>query len=287
LNAASEDYFRALDIPLLKGRFFARTDSLNQPRVAIVNDVLAKRYFGSENPVGKQIAFDDTDPASKRITIVGVVRGSRQVGLAKPSDPELYLDFRQVPPATLWSQFLLKQIMTYVVRCNGSPAHLQQDVRRIIQRVDPAQTIFHVATMEEIVSASVESRRLGAMLLSVFAALALLVAAAGLYGLLSYTVMQKTREIAVRMALGAQQNEVVRMVVLRAFALYLIALAAGLIGVVWCGHLLASMLPGVQPWDPVALGLTTAILLPTALLAAWFPARRASAIDPYRALRTD
>lgn len=287
LNAASEDYFRALGIPLLRGRFFARTDTLNQARVAIVNDVLAKRYFGDENPVGKQIAFDDTDPASKRITIIGVVHGSRQVALARPPDPELYLDFRQVPPATLWSQFLLKQIMTYVVRSSEPPANLQQDVRRIIQRVDPAQTIFHVANMEEIVSASVESRRLGAMLLSVFAGLALLVAAAGLYGLLSYTVMQKTRDIAVRMALGAQQNEVVQMVVFRAFALYMIALAAGLLGVVWCGHLLASMLPGVQPWDPVALGLTTAVLLPTALLAAWFPARRASAIDPYQALRTD
>jgi ABC-type antimicrobial peptide transport system permease subunit len=125
------------------------------------------------------------------------------------------------------------------------------------------------------------------MLLSVFAALALLVAAAGLYGLLSYNVMQKTRDIAVRMALGAQQNEVVRMVVLRAFGLYMIALGVGLLGVVWCGHFLASMLPGVQPWDPVALGLTVAVLLPTALLAAWFPARRASAIDPYQALRTD
>src|SRR5581483_3091069 len=128
---------------------------------------------------------------------------------------------------------------------------------------------------------------LGAILLSVFAGLALVVAAAGLYGVLSYMVTQRKRDIAVRMALGARQDEVVRMVVSRALLLYAIGLVAGLVGVIWCGHLLSTMLAGVRPWDPVALGITTAVLLLVALLAAWFPARRAASLDPYQALRTE
>ena len=287
LNAASDDYFRALQIPLLAGRFFAETDTLGKPRVAIVNDVLARRYFAGQDPIEKQIAFDDPDFKTNPITIVGVVRGSRQTGLGTPPDAELYLDFRQVPPATPWSMFLLKVIMTYVVRSSGDPTALANDVQRVIRRVDPMQTAFHVATMNEIVSSSVKSRRLAAVLLSVFAGLALVVAAAGLYGVLSYMITQRSRDIAVRMALGAKQNDVVRMIVARALALYGIGLVAGVVGVIWCGHVLSNMLAGVRPWDPVALSITTAVLLLVALLASWFPARRAASIDPYQALRAE
>jgi predicted permease len=287
LNAASDDYFRALQIPLLKGRFFTRTDTLGKPRVAIVNDVLARRYFTGQDPIGQQIAFDDTDFKSNPITIIGVVHGTRQMGLAKPPDAELYLGFRQVPPATLWSQFLLKQIMTYAVRSNGDPATVANEVQHVIHGVDPAQTVFHIATMQEIVSASVQSRRLGAALLSAFAGLALVVAAAGLYGVLSYMVTERKRDIAVRMAIGARQHDVVRMIVSRALVLYAIGLVGGLLGVIWCGHLLANMLAGLQPWDPIALGVTIVVLVVVALLAAWFPARRAASIDPYQALRSE
>jgi predicted permease len=182
LNAASDDYFRALGIALLKGRFFSKADTLGKPRVAIVNDALARRDFAGENPIGKQIAFDDSDLKSNPITIIGVVRSSRQMGLANAPDAELYLDFRQAPPGTVWSEFLLKQIMSFVVRTSGDPETVTNDVRRIIHRVDPVQTVFHVETINEILSDSVRSRRLGALLLSVFAGLALVVAAAGLYG---------------------------------------------------------------------------------------------------------
>jgi predicted permease len=288
LNAASEDFFRALQVPLLKGRSFARTDTLGQPRVAIVNDALARRYFAGEDPIGKQIAFDDTDFKTNPITIVGVVGNIRQIGLAKPADPQLYLAFRQVPPGTLWSQFLLKQIMTYAVRVSsGDPAGVSKSIEQIIHRVDPGQTVFHVAMMKEIVSASVKSRRLGALLLSVFAGLALAVAIAGLYGVLSYMVSQQKRNLAVRMALGATSTELTRMVVSHALVLYSIGLAAGLVGVIWCGHLLSNMLNGVRPWDPVVLALTTVVLLLVCVVAAWFPARRAGSIDPYQALRSE
>ena len=287
LNATSDDYFRALQIPLIRGRFFTPRDTLGKPRVAIVNQVLAQRYFPGEDPIGKQITFQDPNSEAHPITIVGEVLGSRQKGLAKPPDPELYLDFRQVPPATLWSEFLLKQIMTYVVHVSGDPGSVGNEVQRVIHQVDPAQTIFHVATMQEIVSASVQARRLGGILLSVFAGLALVVAAAGLYGVLSYMVTQRNRDIALRMALGARQDEIVRMIVSRALVLYAVGLAGGTVGVIWCGHLLSNMLAGVQPWDPIALGGTTVVLLLVSLVAAWFPARRAASIDPYQALRSE
>ncbi|MGH9656497.1 MAG: FtsX-like permease family protein, partial [Bryobacteraceae bacterium] len=142
LNAASASYFRALEIPLLKGRLFAKTDTLSQPAVVIINDVLARRYFSGQDPVGKHITFDDPYFNKHPLSIVGVVRASRQLGLAKPPDAELYLDFRQIPPATIWSQFLLKQIMTYVVRSTESPATLIREVQHAIHRVDPMQTTF-------------------------------------------------------------------------------------------------------------------------------------------------
>ena len=255
--------------------------------MAIVNDVLAQRYFAGQDPIGKQITFQDPDSDAHPATIIGVVRGSRQRALAKPPDAEVYLDFRQVPPATLWSQFLLKQITSLVVRTSGNPTTVANDLRRVIRRVDPDQTIFHVETMEDVVSASVRSRRLGAILLSVFAGLALVVAAAGLYGVLSFMVTQRKRDIAIRLALGAQQNEIVRMVVGRALVLYTIGLVGGLLGAIWCGHLLSNMLAGIQPWDPVALGITTVVLLLITFLAAWLPAQRAVSVDPYLTLRTE
>lgn len=287
LNAASDDFFRALQIPLLRGRFFASTDALGKPRVAIVNDVLAERYFAGQDPIGKQITFQDPDSDAHPTTIIGVVRGSRQRALAKPPDAEVYLDFRQLPPATLWSQFLLKQIMSFVVRTSGDPATVANNVRHVIDRIDADQSVFHVETMEDVLSQSVRSRRVGAILLSVFAVLALFVAAAGLYGVLSFMVAQRKRDIAIRMALGALQSEIVRAVVGRALILYTIGLVGGLLGVIWCGHLLSNMLVGIQPWDPVALGITTVVLLFISFLAAWFPARRAVSVDPYVALRTE
>jgi ABC-type antimicrobial peptide transport system permease subunit len=142
-------------------------------------------------------------------------------------------------------------------------------------------------TTQEIVSASVQSRRLGAILLSVFAGLALIVAAAGLYGVLSYMITQRSRDIAVRMALGASQGEVVGMIVWRALKLFAVGLIAGVAGVIWAGHLLSAMITGVRPWDPAALGVRATVLLAVTLFASWFPARRAASIDPNRALRSE
>jgi ABC-type antimicrobial peptide transport system permease subunit len=141
--------------------------------------------------------------------------------------------------------------------------------------------------MQEIVSASVEGRRLAALLLNVLAGLAIVVAAAGLYGVLSYLIFQKRRDIAVRMALGARKNDVLWMLVSRALTLYAVGAGCGLLGVIWCGRLLSNMLAGIRPWDPGALGITTTVLLVIVVLAAWLPARRAASIDPYQVLRAE
>lgn len=287
LNAVSEHYFTAMQIPLLQGRFFSNFDRLNSPRVALVNEDLAKRYFRGKDPIGQRISFGEPDSQAHPITIVGVVRSTRQRGMGIEPEPEIYLDFRQVPPATLWSQFLLQQIMTYVVRATGDPGALSKDIQHVIKGVDAGQTVFHTATMNEIVSASVESRRLGALLLSVFSGLALAVATVGLYGVLSYLVSNRRRDIAIRMALGARREEVIRMVILRALALYAVSVLIGVTAVFGAGRVLSNMLTGVKPWDPTALTGTLFALVLAAVLAAWFPAQRAASIDPYVALRND
>jgi putative ABC transport system permease protein len=216
------------------------------------------------------------------------VRGSRQTTLASPPDAEIYLlSFRQIPPGTIWAQFLLQQIMTYVVRTDRDPLAISSEVVRAIHTIDPVQTVFHMATMEEVVSSSVRGRRLGLILVAVFAGLALVVAAAGLYGVLSYLVSQRTRDIAVRLALGATREDVVRMIMSRALAVCGIGLSTGLFGAMWCGQVMAGMLADVRPWDPATLGVTSATLLLVAFAAAWFPGRRAASIDTCQALRTE
>ncbi len=287
INSASEDFFRALGIPLLRGRFFNQADTLNSPRVAVINQELVERHFAGEDPIGKQIAFDDPDSLKHPMTIVGVVTGSRQRTLAKPPEPEIYLCFRQIQPDSLWSDFLLKAIMTYVVRTQSEPTSLSRAITDTIHRMDSGQTVFHVATMDQIVSHSLENRRFTAILLGSFAALALIVAAAGLHALLSYTVGQRRREIAVRIALGARREHVIRGVVGRAVWLYGAGLAIGIAGAIWSGRFLSTMLAGVEPWDALTLGSTTVTLFVVAVLAAWLPARRAAAIDPMQVLRNE
>jgi predicted permease len=287
LNAASDGYFRALQIPLVRGRFFNGKDTSTTPRVAVINDVLARRYFNGQNPIGHQIAFDDPDSTAHPLTIVGVVRGSRQHALAQPPDPEIYLCYRQIPPDTLWSKFLLRTIMVFAIRTDGDPTALARGVQSEIHQVNSNQTLFFIEPMDNVVAHSVQNRRLILVLLGVFAGLALLVAAAGLYAVLSYGVQQRTRDIAVRMALGARLGDVLGLIVGRASVLYALGLAFGLAGAIISGQLLAKMLVGVRAWDPLTLGASGIVLILVSFPAAWFPARRAASVDPMKALRME
>lgn len=287
LNSASEDYFRSLGIPLIRGRFFTENDGPSSQRVAIINDSLAKKYFGNEDPIGRQISFRDPDYIAHPLNIVGVVHGSRQQTLSEPAQPEIYFCVRQVPPNSLWTQILLRNVMTYVIRANGSAESLLPEIRKAIYSVDSNETLFDVQTMDAVVSRFVQDRRLGLILLSVFAVLALLVAAAGLYAMLSYSVEQRQTEIAVRMAMGAQRRDVLRLIVGRAFWLNMIGLGAGIVVAIAAGRIVSNILYGVQTWDPVTLTATVATLFVITLPAALIPAFRAASVNVLQALRTE
>lgn len=282
LNAISEDYFRVLQIPLLHGRFFQPDDALDHPPVAIVNDAFIKKYMGGEDSVGKHIEL-----SGLHLTIIGVVRDTRQQTLALPTEPEIYLSFRQIPPDTVWTNVLLKQIMTMIARTQGDPAAPSRAVQAAIHGIDPDQAVYHVESMEDVIAASVSVRRLGFALVAVLAGLALIIASAGVCALLSYAVSQRIREIAVRIAVGANRNDMIRMVMLRALWLCALSLGIGVGATILCGRFLTAVLAGIQPWDPPVVIGTSLILFLITVLASLYPALRAASVQPVLALRAE
>ena len=288
LNAASEDYFRTLRIPLIRGRFFSQSDGPEAARVAIINDALAQRYFRGQDPIGRQISFGDPDYIAHPLTIVGVVHGSRQQTLAEPPEPEIYFALHQVPPSSLWTQILLRNVMSYVVRTQGaSPESLVGEVRSAINSVDSSETLFDIQTMDNVVAQFVQDRRLGLILLGIFAALALIVAVLGLYAMLSYNVQQRRPEIAVRMAMGARRVDVLQLIAGRAFRLTIIGLTIGIVGAILGSQIISRLLYGVKSWDPITLLATCAILVLITVPAALLPAFRAASVNMLQALRTE
>jgi len=216
-----------------------------------------------------------------------VVHGSRQQALSEPPQPEIYFCVRQVPPNSLWTQILLRNVMTYVVHASGNPESVLPGIRNAIYSVDSNETLFDIQTMDDVLSRFVQDRRLGLILLSIFASLALLVAAAGLYAMLSYSVQQRESEIAVRMAMGAQRRDVLRLIVGRAFLLNIIGLGTGIVVAIVVGKIVSNMLYGVQTWDPMTLGATAAALFVITMPAALIPAYRAASVNVLQALRTE
>lgn len=285
LNAATEDYFKVMGIPLIKGRTFTASDSLGTMRVAVINDALAKSYFENEDPIGKQITFGDPDFIANPLNVIGVVRGSRQQTLGEPPEPEIYFAVRQVPPGSLWSQILLRNIMTYVASTEGDAVAHSNAMRGAIVSVDASTTLFDVRTMDDVVSNVVQNRRLGLVLLAVFAGLALIVAAVGLYAMLSYSVQQRRAEMALRLVLGAPRSNLFNLIAGRALLIDLIGIGIGIVGAVTVGRLIAHLLYGIQPWDPVTLGIACLVLMLITLPAAFVPALRASSVSMLKALR--
>ena len=287
LNAISEEYFSLLQIPLLRGRFFTQQDNLEHPPAAIVNDAFAKKYFAGEDPVGRQVRLGGPDQAASPLLVVGVVGDTRQQTLAMPTEPEIYLSFRQIQPGTIWDNVLLNQIMSVVVRTHGDSAAVSRMVQAAIHQVDPGQAVYHAESMEDVIASSVRDRRLGFTLVAALAGLALLVACAGVWSVLSYTVGQRTREIAVRIAMGATRAKLIRMVISQAVVLCGIGLTIGITGAVLCGYLMRSLLVGIHPWDPLALSGTILVLVLVTILASLYPAMRAASVEPVQALRSE
>jgi putative ABC transport system permease protein len=275
LRGTTPGYFAAMGIPLVRGRGFRDADGPEAPPVAVVDETLAGRLWPGEDPVGKRLRWIRSDVP---LQVVGVARSVRHVGLGVPPEPTVYRPYAQYARATA---------LFVAVRGNGSAESLAEEVRAAVRALDPGQPVADLRGMESRVEESLGRPRFQALLLGGFAAAALLLAAVGLYGVISYSVAQRTHEIGVRMALGATPGTVRRMVVGRGAAITAAGLAAGLLLALGLARLLAGLLYGVAATDPATYAAVVLLLGAVALLATWLPARRATRVDPLAALNAE
>jgi putative ABC transport system permease protein len=273
----SPDYFRALNIPIAQGRNFEERDNLSAPTVVLINQANADLNFAGENPVGKRVNFGNVDRNNQPVwfEIVGVVSNVRSIELQEEPLPEIYT-------SSLQDAF---SNMSFVIRASVEPSSLAGAVRQAVQDVDRAQPVSDVRTMENVVSESVMQPRFNLTLLGIFGAIALILSAAGIYGVTSYTAAQRTQEIGVRIALGAQPRDVLKLVLAQGIKLTLIGVVLGSAGALALTRLMKSLLFGVSATDPMTFAAIAVLLTLVAVLACWIPARRAMKVDPMVALR--
>ncbi|MCM2255133.1 MAG: ABC transporter permease [Vicinamibacteria bacterium] len=281
ITRVSPGYFRTMGVTLLKGRDFTEHDRADQPPVIVVDETMASTWWPNEDPIGKRLRFGaghDTDEPWR--TVIGVVRHVKNYGVDEDSRVETYVPYLQEPIG--FASFLLKAE-------NGDPAALSGAVRAALKAVDPDVPLFQVRGLEEIVSDGLAEKRLSAQLLGAFAALALLLSAIGIYGVMSYAVTQQTLEIGIRVALGAQRPDILRMVMRQGMRLATLGVGIGLVLALGLalglGRLLGEILFRVSPTDPPTFAAVPVILTLVALAACWIPARRALGVDPISALR--
>jgi putative ABC transport system permease protein len=274
-DSISPNFFEVVRTPLLRGRSFTDADRDGTTPVVIVNETMAKRFWPGEDPVGKRIKYGTADTESPWLTIVGVVGDMRRTGFDESVRCETFLPLAQNPA---WR-------LTIVARAAGDPAPLAATLRDQVKADDPDEPDIAVKTVDELLGDMVSHRRLTMLLFGVFAGLALLLAAVGIYGVMSYAVTQRTHEIGVRMALGAQVSDVVRMVVGKGMALALGGIAAGLVAAFALSRVMSSLLYGVSATDPLTFGGVALLLALVALLACYIPARRATRVEATIALR--
>jgi len=266
----SPDYFRAIETPLIKGRFFSDADSADAPLVISVNQTFAKKFWPKGDALGKRITFDDPKKNPKWITIVGIVGDIRHFGLDIDPKPEMYVPFSQSAYSTT----------ICVVRSNQDARTLLAAIRREIQAIDSAVPLANVRSFETVIAESVAPRRLSVVLLGVFAGVAVLLASVGIYGVMSFLVVQRTHEIGVRMALGAQRSDVLKLVLFRSLKLISVGTIIGLIVALMSTHTLRALLYSVSAFDAMTFVLVTILLAAVALAASYLPAIRATKADP-------
>jgi predicted permease len=277
----TDDYLRTMGITLRQGRYFDETDKEWSTPVAIINETMARQYWPDQDVLGKRFKLGDSDSNPRWITVVGVVADVRQMGVDAPVKAEMYLPYQQhgfnwwMAPGNL------------AIRVSGDPMSLVAAVSREIHAVEPDVPISVIATMAKLLGEETEQRQVGMVLLAIFAGVALLLVALGIYGVLAYFVAERTREIGVRVALGAQTRDVMKMVMKQGMTLTLFGIAVGLIGGFALARLMKGLLFGVSATDPLTFAAVALLLASVAMLACYIPARRATKVDPVVALRCE
>ena len=276
-RSVSPNYFRAMSIPVMQGRAFTERDTDQAPLAMIINQALAQRDFPGENPVGKRISFGNTDNNRQPVwfEIVGVAANVRSLELREEPQPELYFSFLQNP----------FEGMSVVIRTIVEPEGLAAAIRQVVNEVDRSVPVSDFQTMDHIVSESVTQPRFNLFLLGLFSVIALLLSAAGIYGVTAYVVTQRTHELGIRLALGAQVGDVLRMILGQGMAVISIGIVLGLVAAFCLMRLMKSLLFGVSESDPLTFVAITLLLTFVALVACYIPARRATTVDPLVALR--
>jgi predicted permease len=277
MRSASVGYFETMKVPLIRGRFFADQDTKESQRVVIVDENMARNYWPNADPIGKRLKFGGADSDSPWMTVVGVVANVKHYALDTDSRVALYTPHLQGGAGSL----------SIAVRTTADPLGMAAAVTREARALDPNLPLYDVKTMEQWLSESLARRRFAMLMLGLFAVVAMLLAGAGIYGVMSYTVEQRIREIGIRVALGAQTRDVLRLVVRRGMSLTGIGVALGLTAAIAATRVMANLLFGVRATDPLTFVLIALLLALVALAACWIPAWRATKVDPMVALRCE
>ncbi len=286
LRPVSPDFFRTMGMSLVRGRTFTDDENrLDAVPVLVINQALADRYFPGQNPIGKHLTYAFWHGGSPRRQtalcipageIIGVVRNAYYSSLKSTPEPATFLPYRRFPLGA-----------TFVLRTALPPAGLEQEIRRVVASVDPDVPMYELGTMNAALAESVSQSRFYTLLLTAFAAIALLLATLGVYGVVSYAVSQQTRDFGIRIALGADSRDVVNLVLGRGASLILPGLAAGILGALFLTRAIRGLLFGVEPLDRPTLALVCLVFAAVGAIASWLPARRAARVDPIIAMRSE
>ena len=271
-NTAMANYFETLGIPFIKGRLFGAEDRIDTPPVLIINQTMAQKFWAGADPLGKQVKFVEDGTTA---TIVGVVGDAKHYWLNEVQRPQMYAAYSQQPGF----------FATAVIRTTVEPLSISEPVRQAVWKVDSDQPMWKIRTVEFLVNRSTADRKFLMALMGIFATLALVLTIIGLYGVISYLVNQRTQEIGIRMALGAQMGDILRMVLKQGMVLVLTGVALGLAASWLLTRLMSQLLYQVSATDPLTFGGISLMLITVALLACYLPARRATKVDPLVALR--
>jgi putative ABC transport system permease protein len=278
VTRVTPDYFKTMGLRVLEGRVVESTDRADTPPVCVIDETFAKTYWPGESAIGKRVKFGNlSDPEPPWMQVAGVVAHVKNYGVDQPSRVEIYLPFYQRPSSN----------PTIVVETAGDPASLTPGVREAVRSLDPALPVYAVRTLDEVVASQMAPRRLAVLLISVFSAVALLLAAIGIYGVMSYAVTLRTQEIGIRMALGAEREDISRMVLRYGAKMSMIGVAVGLVAAFGLAQTMSGLLFQTSVADPPTFGVVPLLLMTVALAACYIPARRATRVDPLEALRTE